>query len=95
MKRFMEALEEEEERKKEQERLHAKHKITDENVVVVEKNNVITFSIKSIGAVMRIGSTLILLVLAATGLLCIIYPETRQALLRVMEQLAGQVNQLF
>lgn len=95
MKRFMEALEEEEEREKEQERLHVKHKIADENVVVVEKSNMLIFSIKSISAAIRIGATLILLILAATGLLCIVYPETRQALLRVMEQLVGQVNQLF
>lgn len=95
MKRFMEAIEEEEIRQQEQERLHAKHNIEDENIVIVEKSNMIKFSVKSIASLIRAGATIILLCLAAIGLLCIIYPETRQAFQEVMQQLINQLSCFF
>lgn len=95
MKRFMEAIEEEEVKHQEQERLHIKHNIEDEHIVVVEKSNMLKFFIKCTGAVLRTMATILLLCLAAVGLLCIIYPETRQALQKIIEQLMNQLIQLL
>lgn len=95
MKKFMEAYEEETAKQQEQKRLHTKHDIEDENVIVVEKSNMVKFSIKSLGVIIRSGATIILLCLAAIGLLCIIYPETRQPLQDVVVQIFSQLTQYF
>lgn len=91
----MEAYEEETAKQQEQKRLHTKHDIEDENVIVVEKSNMVKFSIKSLGVIIRSGATIILLCLAAIGLLCIIYPETRQPLQDVVVQIFSQLTQYF
>lgn len=91
----MEAIEEEEEKKQEQERLHAKHNIEDEHIVVVEKSNMLKFSVKSISALLHTVATIILLCLAAIGLLCIIYPDTRQAFQEIIMQLISQLTYYF
>ena len=95
MKKFMEALEELQEQEKKQERLHEKHDITDANVIIVEKNNMIKFSVRSIATIVRLLATCVILVLAAVGMLCIIYPETRQPLAGICEQLIGQLRTLL
>lgn len=95
MKKFLEAYEEEAAKQQEQKRLHTKHDIKDENVIVVEKSNMIKFSIRSIGVVIRAGATMALLCLAAIGLLCLIYPETRQPLQDVIVQIFNQLTQSY
>jgi hypothetical protein len=95
LKKFVEAYEEEIEQQKEQQRLHSKHDIEDENVIVVEKSNMIKFSVKSICAIIHVGATIVLLTLAAVGLLCIIYPETRGPLQDVVIQIVNQLTQYF
>lgn len=95
MKKFLEAYEEEAAKQQEQKRLHTKHDIKDENVIVVEKSNMIKFSIRSIGVVIRAGATMVLLCLAAIGLLCLIYPETRLPLQDVIVQIFNQLTQSF
>ncbi len=95
MKRFIEAYEEEEAKKQEQKRLHTKHDIEDEDVIIVEKSNMVKFSVKSLGVVIRSSATMILLCLAAIGLLCIVYPETRHPLQEVVVQIFKQLTQYF
>lgn len=79
-KQFLAAIEEEAVKKQKQEELHAKHNIQDKEVIVVEKSNMIKFSVRSIVALVRLCATILLLFLAAVGLLCLIYPETREPL---------------
>lgn len=95
MKKFIEAYEEEEAKKQEQKRLHTKHDIEDENVIIVEKSNMVKFSVKSLGVVLRSSATIILLCLAAIGLLCIVYPETRRPFQEVVAQIFNQLTQYF
>lgn len=95
MKKFLEAYEETARQQEQQRRLHTKHNIEDENVVVVEKSNMVKFSIKSMGVVIRTGATMVLLCLAAIGLLCLIYPETRQPLQAVIVQIFNQLTRYF
>lgn len=93
MKKFMAAYEEAEERKHQQQKLHTKHNIKDDNVIVVEKSNMLKFSVQSIGNVIRITATAVLLCLAAVGLMCIIYPETRHPLQMIIRELVNQLIQ--
>lgn len=94
-KQFLAALEEEEAVQQKQEELHLKHDIRDKEVIVVEKSNMIKFSVRSIVAFVRLCATILLLFLAAVGLLCLIYPETREPLLTIIEQLYQQLIQNF
>lgn len=95
MKKFLEAYEEEEAKQQEQKKLHIKHDIKDESIVIVEKSNLFQFSVRSIGNIIRMGTTVLLLCLAAIGLLCIIYPETRHPLEDVAAQIFNQLTQFF
>lgn len=95
MKKFMEALEEKQEFEKKQKKLHEKHSIKDENVVVVEKSNMIKFSLKGIATIIRLTATCIITVLAIIGLTCIIYPETRRPLKIILGQTFNQINAGF
>ena len=95
MKKFMEAIEEQQEQERIQQRLHEKHDVLDENVIIVEKSNMLKFSVKSIAAILRLVATCIILFLATVGLLCIIYPETRQPLIKICEQLLEQLRMLL
>lgn len=92
MKKFMEALEEQQEFEKKQKKLHDKHEITDENIVVVEKNNMIKFSVRSIASAIRLIAVFIMLFLAVTGLICIIYPETRKPLQGIYRDALSQIS---
>lgn len=92
-KRFLEAYEESREEQVEQRKLHEKHKIADENIVVVEKNNMIKFSVRSAAALVRMAASILLLILAAIGLLCLIYPDTRTEFMQIANHLYIQVKQ--
>lgn len=75
------------ERKQEQEnenRIKDKHHITDENIVVVEKTNTIKFIIRIMVLCLKAAAWITLIILAAVGILCLIYPETRAELFRIL-----------
>ncbi len=92
-KQFLAAIEEEVAEQQKQEELHTKHNIQDKEVIVVEKSNMIKFSIQSIVGLVRMLATIILLTLAAVGLLCLLYPETREPLMKVIEETYFQLVQ--
>ena len=94
MKKFMEALEEQQEQDKKQQKLHEKHNIADGNVVVVEKSNMIKFSLRGLSAIIRLVATCIIIILAIIGLMCIVYPETRRPLINIFGQTFNQLNNL-
>ncbi|MBD8974024.1 MAG: hypothetical protein EGQ63_09335 [Clostridiales bacterium] len=92
-KQFLAAYEDQQEKEKQQQKLHSKHKIKDENVVVVEKSNLIAFSVKSIVAFVHMAAGIAILILAAIGLLCLVYPDTRKEFIEIMNQVEVQVRQ--
>ncbi len=93
MKKFMEAYEEDEHRQKQQERLHKKHSIADESIVVVEKSNMIKFSINSFVKLIQFMATVLLVILAVIGLICIIFEETRVPLMDLINQIVNQIRE--
>lgn len=81
---FVREVQEEKKREEEQRRLHEIHGIQDENLIVVEKNNMLKFLIRTVGRIIRYVATAVVFVLAAVGLLALIYPEVRGALFLVL-----------
>lgn len=79
---------------KEQTQLHRKHKVKDENVIVVEKSNMTKFTVKLAVRFIKLAATICLLVLAVIGLTTLIYPETRQAFTGIFMQTVEQTEQL-
>lgn len=73
----------EQEENQKQKRLQEKYGIN-ENVRIVERNNMGKFFVKTIGKCIQIVAVIILFILAAIGLIALIYPEIRQELLQVL-----------
>lgn len=53
-----------------------KHRIS-EDIVVVEKDNMIKFMVHMVGSLIRVVATICLLILATIGLFTLMYPEIR------------------
>ena len=68
------------EKEAETNQLKKKHHITDENVIIVEKSNTIKFMIRVILLIIKTAAWIALVTLAAVGILCLIFPDTRTAL---------------
>lgn len=81
---FVREVQGEKKREEEQRRLHEIHGIQDENLIVVEKNNMLKFLIRTVGRIVRFVATAAIFVLAAVGMLALIYPEVRGELFLVL-----------
>lgn len=79
----------------EENRIKQKHHITDENVVVVEKSITLKFIIRILVLFIKTAAWIILIILAAVGLLCLIYPETRAALFDVLSGICAGTESLI
>lgn len=93
---FAAAAREELEKEEEQKRLREKHNISDENTLVVEKDNTFKFTVRMLGRFIRFIATVSLLVLATVGIISLLYPEVRAELMEVLfgiyEQARGMVG---
>lgn len=70
-----------------QKKLKKRYRINRDNVIIVEKNNVV---IKLLGKVIRLVIWILLLSLAALGLISLVYPDVRQQLLKVLLEAVNQ-----
>ncbi len=68
--------------KKRQDKLRKKYKI-DQDVVVVEKNNIIKTIASILGKVIKIAASAILAILAGIGLMALFYEIPRNEILRL------------
>ena len=68
---------------KQQQDLRQKHNVADEGVYIVEKSNTFKFLLRGMFTVLRIVVSAVFVILAAVGLICLIYPDTRNALIGV------------
>ena len=73
----------EQEENQKQKKLQEKYGIS-ENVRIVERNNMGKFLVRTMGRCIRITTLIMLFVLAAIGLIALIYPEIRQELIQVL-----------
>ena len=83
-KGFVAEYKEKKQHEAEENRIKQKHHITDENVVVVEKSNTLKFIIRVLVLFLKTAAWITLIILAAVGILCLIYPETRAELFRIL-----------
>ena len=76
-------------------RIKQKHHITDENVVVVEKSNTLKFIIRVLVLFLKTAAWITLIILAAVGILCLVYPETRWALFDILSGIRNGAETLI
>lgn len=84
------AVEERKKLQEEQNKLKEKHGIKEENVIVVEKTNMLKFLIRSLGTVIRVSATILLLMLAAVGLFTLAYVDIRTPFLTTLHEVLQQ-----
>lgn len=77
---------------KEQEELKEKHKL-DTDKIIVEKSNMAKFTVKTFVALVKTAAAILVYVLAAVGLLAMIYPSPRRELMTVGETIYLQLQQ--
>ncbi len=88
-------IKEQQEFEKQQKELKRKHRIDEKNVIVVEKSNMTKFLIRTIGNVVRISATILILILASIGLTTLLYPQIRNELLIILHQIIEQLVSFF
>lgn len=89
------AAKEEQEKEKEQNRLREKHQVQDSSIVVVEKSNMVKFLIRNAAGLIRTMATILLFVLAALGLMALVYPEIRIELFQVLHRMILEFKTLI
>lgn len=85
-KKLVQDIRNEQETAVKQEALRRQHGIQDDHVIIVEKSNMVKFTVRQITAIIKFVTTALLLTLAAIGLLSLIYPNIRSELLVVLSQ---------
>ena len=75
----------------EQKRLRKKHHVEEEGLLIVERDNLLKFFVRCLASMVRIGATIFLFLLAAIGLVSLVYPEVREVLLRVLYQIGQEL----
>lgn len=75
-KKLVEQIKEDEKEALHQEQLKSRHHI-EQDVVVVEKNNMIKFAVRTITAVLRLAAAISIFFLSLTGAAALLYPTTR------------------
>lgn len=81
-------IEREQKAKEEQKKLHKKYKEVDSDIVIKEKGNLIEY-------IIRTTANVALAILAAIGILAIIYKEPRMELVSVIKETINQIIGMF
>lgn len=74
-----------------QKRLKDKHKIENENVVIVEKNNLFKFSVRLIILIIKTIFCISLFCMAAIGIFTLIYSDLRQSFISILTQIINSI----
>ena len=76
---------------REQEELKQKHQLETDKIII-EKNNMVKFTVNTVKDGIRLLATILVFVLAAIGLIGLIYPEPRQELWEVGKDIYLQLK---
>ena len=93
--KYQEAVREERAFQEEQERLHEKHSIEDEDTVVIETTNMTKFLLTYLRLFLRSAFGIILITLGTVGILTLLYPDSRAEFFAVLTQIAENIRQLI
>lgn len=85
-KKLVEDIKKEQEEEKRQKALREQYEIEQKDVVVVEKNNMVKFTVSTVTALVRLCATIVILCLATIGLLSLLYPNVRTELMVVLQE---------
>lgn len=88
-KELVSKIVEEQKFQKKQSKLKEKYGLSD-NVVIIEKDNMIKFLFRLVESTIQKMATIILLILAIIGLFTLLYPEIRNAFLEIVNQILQQ-----
>lgn len=87
---LMQQLEEERIFEEEQAAVKKKHNIEDKNVMVVEKDNTYKFTVRVISKIIQSVAMACILLLAALGLIALIYPEPREEMFIILNRIFNE-----
>lgn len=94
--RLVSKLKSEQEFDKNQIRLKNQYGISqDKRVVIVEKSNTFKFTIKTLANTIHVIATALLLFLALVGLSALLYPDSRDILWNIAEDVIKQLDDFF
>lgn len=93
--KYAKKIKEEREFKEEQDRLHKKHEGIDENKVIVETSNTYKFTLSFLRGALKTTCTIIIFILAAIGLITVIYPNVREELMVVVQAVIDEVMRMI
>ena len=93
--KYRKAVKEEIAFNEEQDRLHEKHSNIDEDTIIIETSNMWKFLMTYLRLSLKTASSIMLVFLAAVGILTLIYPETRAAFQTLIETLIDEIKHLI
>lgn len=85
-KKLVQDIKQEKEDAIKQESLRKQHGIQDKDIIIVEKNNIVKFTVQQIIAFIKFIATILILALACIGVLSLIYPNIRNELFTIFMQ---------
>ncbi len=92
---FVSKIEEKKIFEEKQNDLKEKYNINAQDVIIVEKNNVVKFFVKVVISFIKTVATISILVLAAIGLLTVVYPEVRNPFVELLVSFREQIVSYF
>lgn len=72
-------------------RLRIENGLIDEDVVIVEKSNMVKFFVRTCAALIRTTAALAVAGFAFTGLAALVYPEPRREIIIIFEEVVRQL----
>lgn len=94
-KQLVTEIKREKDQENKQKKLHEKYNVQ-EDIMIIEKNNMMKFIVHTIGRVIKVITEIVIFILAVVGLAALIFPETRQELLKqtimMWEELRRLIN---
>ncbi|MDK2802690.1 MAG: hypothetical protein KFW09_04860 [Oscillospiraceae bacterium] len=81
--------------KKHQRKLRKKYNVNTEKVLVVEKTNTFKFCIKTISSLVKTLANILIFIFSGVGIICLIYPDTRDDFVKIIYENISSLNQLF
>ena len=95
-KGFVKEFNENRQQELEEIKIRQKHNISDEKVVVIERSNTVKFMFKVLLNGIKTAAWITLIILAAVGIMCFVYPETRTDFFKILHEIfMGTKNLIF
>lgn len=76
---------------REQQKLHEKYQ-EPPDIIIKEKSNMAKFTVKTLGNILRMLATVVVMVLAAIGILTLLYGNIRYEFMLVIQSIFGEIG---